>query len=333
MLELPERHLQRAVWQLLSDPARVWQTLSGKRLQVLAPGELNVYEGPDFRDMVLLLEGTILVGDGEFHRTAREWLRHGHPQDPRYARVLLHIVTNPGGIPPGGMPEVLVIPEAELTAILHTLAAQETPTEALVSLQELQYFALLRLLRHTVQVRQYTQQWEFPESFQRLLMSFFERYLRKRRRPVHTSRTLQALLEAFPSSALMEFLQAFHRGSAHPLTLRLYELGQRRIATEGAHLRMEILLNCVVPYILAHATADQRVEILSWYWSAPARVRYGQLQRRFPGFPQRYMWQQQGMLEFLRQSGSGLLCRELLLSYRFGDLLEFYQTAERLLGY
>lgn len=334
MRGIPERELQRAIWQLLSDPARIWQTVSGKRLQVLAPGELNVHEGPDFRDMVLLLDGTILVGDGEVHRTAREWLSHGHVRDSRYARVILHIVTTPVGVQPGSTPDVLVIPEPELHAAFEQLPSSEAASaEALVSLQELQYFALLRLLRHTAQARQYAQRWGFPEGFYRLLGDFLERYLQKRRRPVHTSSTLQALLEALPSSGLLLFLQDFHAGSAHPLTLHLQELGLRRIATEGRHMRMEILLNCGVPHLLAHAKSEQRIEILSWYWSAPARVRYGLLRRRFPELPQRYMWQQQGMLEFLRQSGSGLLCRELLLSYRFGDILEFYRTAERLFGY
>ncbi|MCS7169717.1 MAG: DUF2851 family protein, partial [Candidatus Kapabacteria bacterium] len=69
MHDIAERKLQEAVWHLLSDPARVWQTVSGKRLQILAPGELNVHEGPDFQDMVLLIDGTLYVGDGEFHRS------------------------------------------------------------------------------------------------------------------------------------------------------------------------------------------------------------------------------------------------------------------------
>jgi hypothetical protein len=93
------------------------------------------------------------------------------------------------------------------------------------------------------------------------------------------------------------------------------------------------VLNCLLPYLLAHATAEQRIELLAWYWSAPARVHYGHLRRRFPTLPQRYMWQQQGMLEFVRQRGSSLLCRELLATYRFGDMLEFYRTAEMLLAY
>lgn len=334
MDQVPERCIQHAVWHLLSDPARVWQTLSGKRLQILAPGELNVHEGPDFRDMVLLLDGTILVGDGEFHRTAQEWFRHGHTGDPRYARVLLHIVIDPTGAPLQGPPEVLVIPEAELLAALASPPLPSaTIAETLASLQDLQYFALLRLLRHTAQARQCFQRWGFPEGFYRLLSQFLERYLQKRRRPVHTHRTLSELLAALPSSALMAFLHDFHGGLSGSLALRLQELSRHRIGSEGVHLRLEILLNCVVPYVLAQATAEQRIEVLSWYWSTPARVRYGQLRRRFPELPQRYMWQQQGMLEFLRQSGSSLLCRELLATYRFGDILEFYRTAEQLLNY
>ncbi len=335
MPHLPEHVLQKAVWNLLSDPARTWYTVSGKRLQILAPGELNVHEGPDFHNMVLLIGSTICVGDGEFHRTPREWKLHGHVNDPRYRRVLLHIVLTPPTEVSGGPPEILVIPETELMQVLQqktTPADTETSSELLSSLHELQYFALLRLLRHTADARSYAQQWGFTPGFLRMVSGFLQRYLQKRRRPAHSAETLAALLRALPGSPIFSFLQRFHTGAAMPLSLQLQELTHHRIATEGIHLRLELLLNCLLPYLLAHATPEQRIELLSWYWSAPAHARYGHLRRLFPTFPQRYMWQQQGMLEFLRQRGSSLLCRELLTSYRFGEILDFYRTAEALLS-
>ncbi len=337
MHHLPERRLQEAVRHLLADPARVWQTFSGKRLQILAPGELNVHEGPDLRNMVLLLDSMICVGDGEFHRTPQEWQEHGHAHDPRYERVLLHIVmAPPTTLPPPGPPEILVVPAVEIEQALQHLAEAtdaETSPEALLSLYELQYFALLRLLRRTSEARLYVQRWGFLPGFAHMVADFFQRYLQKRRRPVHTEHTLAEFVRALPTSPLFRFLEAFHAGSAPTLTLQLHELARQRITTEGAHLRLEILLNCLLPYLLVRATPEQRIELLSWYWSAPARVRYGHLRRAFPTFPQRYMWQQQGMLEALRHRGSGLPCRELLATYSFGDVLEFYRSAEALLSY
>lgn len=331
MPPLSERHLQEAVWRLLSDPGRLWTTASGKRLQILAPGELNVHEGPDFRDMVLLLEGTICVGDGEFHRSLEQWYMHGHHRDPRYSRVILHILTTPVSHPPAGLAEILVIPEAELLEVLQRPTETAPGHPDLSSLHELQYFALLRLLRHTAEARAHARQWGFEEGFLRFVEDFLHRYLAKRRRPVHTRLTLEALLQALPRSPFAQLVSEFRTGPCRSLAQRLQEVMRQRIATEGLHLRLEILLNCLVPYLLAHAEAEQRTELLSWYWSARACVSYGSLRRRFPELPQQYMWQQQGMLEFLRQRGSGVLCRELLISYRFGDLLEFYRTAETFL--
>lgn len=338
MHHLPERKLQEAVRHLLADPARIWHTLSGKRLQILAPGELNVHDGPDFRNMVLLLGSTICVGDGEFHRTAQEWQEHGHARDPRYSRVLLHLVMAPPPTPPPGPPEILVVPAAEIEqALEHSAEAPEgaVSSETLLSLYELQYFALFRLLRRTSEARPYVQRWGFVTGFLHMVDDFLQRYLHKRRRPVHTEFTLAELLRALPSSPLYRLLEHFYAGSVTILSLQLQELTRQRIATEGVHLRLEILLNCLLPYLLAHASPEQRIELLSWYWSAPARVCYGHLRRSFPGFPQRYMWQQQGMLEALRHcgQGSGSLYRELFSAYRFGDVLEFYHTAEALLGY
>ncbi|MEN3026684.1 MAG: DUF2851 family protein [Chlorobiota bacterium] len=333
MQEVPERHLQEAVHRLLSDPARVWQTLGRKRLQVLAPGELNVHEGPDFRDMVLLLDDLICVGDGEFHRSQQEWELHGHSADPLYSRVILHILTTPPTTVPQGPPEILVIPESVLLPFLQRTSTEPAATpELLLSMQELQYFALLRLLRHTATARQYMQRLGFQAGALAFAQDFLQRYLQKRRRPVHTVTTIAALSQALPTSGIAQLLTDFHRRAPLNLTLRLQELSRQRIANEGTHLRMELLLNACLPCLLAHANPEQRIELLAWYWSAPSRVRYGHLQRRFPHLPQRYMWQQQGMLEWLRQRGSGMLCRELLAAYRFGDILEFYRTAELLLG-
>jgi hypothetical protein len=331
---LPERQLQRLVWKLLSDPARVWHTASGKRLQILAPGELNVHEGPDFLDMVLLLDGAILVGDGEFHRSAAEWRLHGHARDPRYRRVLLHIVLeyDPTEPAPDAPQELLQIPVAEL----HQYAQQSelAPTAPVCSIQDLQYFALIRLLRHTAHARHCAQAHGFEAGFLVFVADFLQRYAQKRRRPVHSDAQLQALLAALPGSALVRFVLRFGAdpSSVLPLALHLQELLRVRIGSEGRQLRQEIVLNCVLPYLLAHAAPQHRVELLAWYWSVPARTPYGILRRRFPELPQHYMWQQQGMLEFLRQGGSSLLCRELLESYRFGDVLEFYRTAELLLS-
>ncbi len=57
------------------------------------PGRRWGGPGPDFRGAVLALpDGTLLRGDVEIHRRARDWTEHGHAQDPAYANVVLHVV-------------------------------------------------------------------------------------------------------------------------------------------------------------------------------------------------------------------------------------------------
>ena len=40
-----KKNCRKIVHSLLSDPSNVWQTKSGKRIQVLSPGKINPFEG------------------------------------------------------------------------------------------------------------------------------------------------------------------------------------------------------------------------------------------------------------------------------------------------
>ncbi len=67
------------------------------RLQGIFPGYLNTSEGPDFRSAKFALDGTIYRGDVEVHIRPADWLRHGHHLDPKYDRVVLHLVSEKNG--------------------------------------------------------------------------------------------------------------------------------------------------------------------------------------------------------------------------------------------
>ncbi|HEY7355413.1 MAG TPA: DUF2851 family protein [Ktedonobacterales bacterium] len=86
-----------------SDVARRWasgeligvplRTTSGERLTVLYPGRPGGGAGPDFRDAVIRLgDARTLCGDVEVHLRGGDWRAHGHDGDPRYRRVILHVV-------------------------------------------------------------------------------------------------------------------------------------------------------------------------------------------------------------------------------------------------
>jgi hypothetical protein len=71
-----------------------WLTDSlGRQLKVIFPGRRWGGPGPDFRGALLVLQdGTLVRGDVEIHRRARDWIAHGHTHDPSYADVVLHVV-------------------------------------------------------------------------------------------------------------------------------------------------------------------------------------------------------------------------------------------------
>ncbi len=77
------------------------QTTRGKRLRILNVGQRNYFEGPDFIDALIEIDGIRMLGDVEFHLHVQDWYRHGHDEDRTYRRVILHGVwTAPSGIPP-----------------------------------------------------------------------------------------------------------------------------------------------------------------------------------------------------------------------------------------
>jgi hypothetical protein len=67
-------------------------TIDGRPLSILHPGILNRGSGPDFRDALIVLDGTSYRGDIEFHRSIEDWENHFHENDPHYNTVILHVV-------------------------------------------------------------------------------------------------------------------------------------------------------------------------------------------------------------------------------------------------
>jgi len=99
---------------------------------------------------------------------------------------------------------------------------------------------------------------------------------------------------------------------------------------EGKGTRLELMLNVLLPMALAEASEEQKNLLLMWFWSLKAPHRYGTLARRFPTLPQQYVWQQQGMLEYLRECRYGKeRCAELLLPYLSAANTQIFEQLPR----
>lgn len=64
---------------------------SKKRIQILNPGRWNQFEGPDFKEAELIIDGQKVVGDVEIHFHPNDWFKHGHDDNPNFSDVILHV--------------------------------------------------------------------------------------------------------------------------------------------------------------------------------------------------------------------------------------------------
>jgi hypothetical protein len=124
-LNIHERFL-RHIWNRQYLRREELHTVDGRHLTVLHTGRLSSDGGPDVLDAVLQLGRVTYHGDVEIHRTLIDWIHHQHHEDPRYNKVVLHVVLErPSGIgttlvPSGRHIPVLVL-EPFLSESIHTL--------------------------------------------------------------------------------------------------------------------------------------------------------------------------------------------------------------------
>ncbi|MBF8248526.1 MAG: hypothetical protein HW374_1326 [Bacteroidetes bacterium] len=86
-----ERFL-RHLWSRQYLQQSLLRTVDGRTVEVLNVGKMNHESGPDFLEAKVNIGGTVYVGDVEIHRTQQDWLRHHHEHDPRYNKVILHVL-------------------------------------------------------------------------------------------------------------------------------------------------------------------------------------------------------------------------------------------------
>ena len=292
----PERVLQYAAHRALADGRRRWRATNGQYIQVLSPGSVNVHDGPDYTDMAILCQGAVTIAAGEFHARSSDWYAHRHQVDTLYRNVALHVVLQDDR-PIEGIPWTLVIPVADVMKCIRTKPLAFVPASDHV--EELQRAACVRLKRHVEHARIMIARIGMREALRALTDEWFDRMSARKSHPV--SADVQRQLRLGICHSIMGRLALdVNSLDVHQIldTLRTAEL--HRVALEGRSLRREILMNVVFPCCCAAASNDRLVVLFQWYWSVPSIHHYAALRRRFPGHDQSYMWQQQGLLEYVR---------------------------------
>ncbi len=89
-------HLSESVLQILWNNGDFLrdelETESGKKICVIHTGRWNSFEGPDFLEAIIEMDGRRLVGSVEIHFKADDWYAHRHESNPLYRDVILHVV-------------------------------------------------------------------------------------------------------------------------------------------------------------------------------------------------------------------------------------------------
>ena len=75
-----------------SDPLKL---VDRQSVQIIQPGQWNHFEGPDFKDAHIKIEGIDRFGDIEIHLAESQWMAHKHYLQSAYSNVVLHVFLFP----------------------------------------------------------------------------------------------------------------------------------------------------------------------------------------------------------------------------------------------
>lgn len=321
--DIKETLLQKEIHFYISEPSRIFKTESNRRLQIISPGRINVHEGPDLTDIAILLDGYLIIGAAEIHKKSSDWINHRHDDDIKYKGVILHIVLeNDANL--SAKFETLVLDYSEVIKIKDNRSSIDK--FQVFTSEELQNLALHRLLRKTSEAKTMILNDGLQKTLLQITGNYIDRYEKRKNRHKYNPERLSDLVSGISQSFAYQFLLSLEKGESIEIQDSMLRLVKKPLAGEGAHLRRELILNAILPVALAIADDESRISLFVWYWSTPCLNNYGLLKRKFPDIPQNFLWQQQGMLEYIKQFGmKGNVASEALREYGFAEILSFYR--------
>jgi hypothetical protein len=88
----PNEDVLQFIWQNRLLNLTPFRSVSGKEIEILKPGTLNLDAGPDFFNGQVRINGVTLSGNIEIHVRTSDWLKHRHEKDKNYDHLILHVV-------------------------------------------------------------------------------------------------------------------------------------------------------------------------------------------------------------------------------------------------
>lgn len=298
-LHVSEEHLRRRVEHCFYEGAQ-FVGVQGERVQVIAKGEWHQTSAPDIAQCALLVNGKLHVGNAEFHRRTSEWFAHGHQNNPAYAQLVAHIVCEHDNEKETGAVTTICITEEMMCSAEERVRAmpseQDTPSSTALMVAQ---YAVARLERKADDIFRSTRTkaQTTPEIVRAGLEHFLLRLQAKKTRKNGITSAVQSIIHDAKAITLVAHImdELLHEEA---MLWRIQTLLETYIS-HGA--TMEIMTNVVAPLLLAHLPVYGQDRVWAWWWSAEAGNPYRILSARFPTVRQRYVWQQQGLLEMLAQ--------------------------------
>ena len=291
-IKYKEVDIQESIQELLSNPIRIWKSTNNKRFKVLSAGFINPFEGPDLKNVSIYCDGQIITGDAEIDLKSSNWFYHNHHNSSNFDKVILHIVIE----------QDIEIENKFLTIVLepNEFPAPKSKIKKKVSADDLiviQEYALFRLERYS---KAFLKHWQdnnkdVSKSLVSAVKSFVTRYYNKRRR-----RNVYTQIDYYK---IMDIIEAYFKENDFSNNSNIDKKLNNflELPYPGIGLRYEILINAILPSL--YFLKEEKTIFLDWYHKILSKNKYGMLKRRFPHIPQKYVWQQQGMLELIRSSG------------------------------
>lgn len=286
---IDELSLQKQIYKRLT-PGLALIAAGGTSISVISRGSHNRLAGPDFKNIVVIINGIYKVCDGEVHLDALDWVRHRHHSDPNYQNVLLHFVYNNHELLQPGL----------INISTHELLLSPAPCEPQSDItphdETLQENALVRINRKASLAESKIKALGFERALAAMLTDYLQRFISDLKRFPNKINSPESL-NPDSISAAREFLLSCR--SQYLKAGSLFQYFAANHTKFGKSLSKELFLNVIFPLALVIANQSNKAQLMAWFWSEKSFQKYGKLTRRFKNAPQEYLWQQQGMLEYI----------------------------------
>ncbi len=304
IINIKEILLQKLIYKVFFNYNKELQTVDGKTLKIISIGNFNSDYGPDFSNSCILIDNELKIGDIEVHKRSSDWINHKHYENRDYDNIILHIVLDNDKDFSKELDikfDTLLLDKEEILLLI------EQNNNSLYSFTnniniDCSKFALKRLLKKTIEVYYLLLNNNLEKVLLCSVHTFLSRYYyRRRRKNLYKDKDIISIMESVKDSNLYKFLINLKDNKIEAFNEEIKNVLNNKIFNEGKHLRMELFINCVFPIAFCIADINQKKNLLFWYWQEKVICRYQKLTYSFPDQSQKYIWQQQGLLELLKE--------------------------------